>query len=205
MKDGGAYEGRENMEQGTIRRLSPFIATGQILFYVYDLMIRYKAKMKKFGQQGEKTGWTYIELSQDKAQQLLPGNKKSFRVKGKLDELLISKVALLPMGDGSFIMPLKSGVRRQLKKQCGDTLDVALEVDSQAIQPPSDFIECLNDEPKAREHFDSLSRSHQNYFTNYINAAKTDPTKAKRIAESINALAKGWHFGEMMRAKKVNR
>ena len=165
-------------------------------------MLRYKTKIKKFGEQGEKTGWTYIELSAEKAQQLFPGNKKSFRVKGKLDLLEISKIALLPMGEGSFIMPLKATVRKQLKKREGDMIHVFLERDSQELQPPEDFIECLNDEPKAMAHFQSLSRSHQKYYTNYIKGAKTDPTKAKRIAECINALAKGWHFGEMMRAKK---
>ncbi|HTM92770.1 MAG TPA: YdeI/OmpD-associated family protein, partial [Flavisolibacter sp.] len=62
--------------------------------------------------------------------------------------------------------------------------------------------ECLQDEPEAFEYFNSLPKGHQNYFTNWINSAKTDPTKAKRIAATLNALNKKWDFGQMIRAMK---
>ena len=48
-------------------------------------MIRFSAVIKRFGSQGEKTGWTYIEVPQELAVQLQPNSRKSFRVKGKLD------------------------------------------------------------------------------------------------------------------------
>jgi len=63
-------------------------------------MIDFTTTILQFGQQGEKTGWHYIEIPADIAQQLKPGNKKSFRVKGKLDHFSFSGVALLPMGGG---------------------------------------------------------------------------------------------------------
>jgi uncharacterized protein YdeI (YjbR/CyaY-like superfamily) len=63
-------------------------------------------------------------------------------------------------------------------------------------------MECLQDEPEALNYFNSLNKGHQNYFTNWINSAKTDPTKAKRIAATINALNKKWDFGQMIRAMK---
>jgi hypothetical protein len=47
-------------------------------------MVQFTAIIKRFGQQGEKTGWTYIEVPAAMAEQLVPGNRKSFRVKGKL-------------------------------------------------------------------------------------------------------------------------
>ncbi|MEJ0102256.1 MAG: DUF1905 domain-containing protein [Bacteroidota bacterium] len=71
-------------------------------------MVQYTATILQFAEQGEKTGWTYIEIPADIAQKLKPGNKKSFRVKGKLDNHPIKKVALLPMGGGRFIMPLNA-------------------------------------------------------------------------------------------------
>ena len=39
-------------------------------------MISYQTLMLQFDEQGEKTGWTYIEIPTDMAQQLKPGNKK---------------------------------------------------------------------------------------------------------------------------------
>ena len=44
-------------------------------------MIKFTATILKFDKQGEKTGWTYIIIPSEMAQQLYPGNKKSFRVK----------------------------------------------------------------------------------------------------------------------------
>jgi hypothetical protein len=53
------------------------------------------------------------------AGKLMPGNKKSFRVKGKLDDQAIEKMALMPMGEGDFIMALKASIRKTLRKQKG--------------------------------------------------------------------------------------
>ena len=69
-------------------------------------MIRFTTVIERFAKQGEKTGWTYIAVSKEQAGLVNPGIKVSFRVKGKLDAYPVEKIALLPMGDGSFIMPL---------------------------------------------------------------------------------------------------
>ena len=167
-------------------------------------MIKFSATIKKFGQQGEKTGWTYIEIPAKLARQL-SDSKKGFRVKGKLDDYEFSMIALLPMGGGDFIMALNAAMRKAIKKQKGAIVQVKMEVDLNEIKPPEELIECLQDEPEALEYFNSLAKGHQNYFTNWINSAKTDPTKAKRIASTLNALSKKWDFGQMIRAmKKIN-
>ena len=66
-------------------------------------MISFNATIEKFGKQGEKTGWMYIVVPSKVANKLNPGVKKSYRVKGKLDEHAIEKVSLIPMGEGDFI------------------------------------------------------------------------------------------------------
>src|ERR1700753_2084416 len=119
-------------------------------------MIRFTTKILQFGEMGEKTGWSYILVSAELAAKLLPGNKKSFRVKGKLDDHSIEKVALLPMGEGDFIMALKASVRKAIRKQKGDSLQVELEVDKAVIKPPKDLMDCLADEPKALAFFSTL-------------------------------------------------
>jgi len=48
-------------------------------------MISFHAVLQKFGDKGEKTGWTYIEVPAKMAGFLKENNKKSFRVKGKID------------------------------------------------------------------------------------------------------------------------
>jgi hypothetical protein len=166
-------------------------------------MVRFSAVIKKFDRQGEKTGWTYIEIPSKVAKKINSDSKKGFRVKGKVDNYAFSMIALLPMGGGDFIMALNATVRKGIKKQKGATVDVTMEVDTNEIKPPVELIECLQDEPEALEYFNGLTRGHQNYCTNWINSAKTDSTKAKRIAATINALSKQWNFGQMLRAMKT--
>lgn len=167
-------------------------------------MVRFTAAIKKFDSQGEKTGWTYIEVPAAVAKKMNSNNKKGFRVKGKLDNYQFSMIALLPMGGGDFIMALNAAMRKAIKKQKGATVQVAMEVDTNEIKPPAELIECLQDEPEALGYFKGLTKGHQNYFTNWINSAKTEPTKAKRIAATINALSRQWNFGQMLRALKSN-
>jgi len=168
-------------------------------------MVRFNATILQFAEQGEKTGWSYIHIPASIAQQLKPGNKKSFRVKGKLDEYEIKGISLMPMGEGDFIMALKASLRKAIGKNKGAKLSVQLEADNNKLKPPAEFIECLRDEPDALSFYKQLPLSHQNYFTNWIRAAKTDATRARRIAQSVNALAKKFHFGQLLRSLKQDK
>lgn len=168
-------------------------------------MIRYKTTILQFGEQGEKTGWTYIRIPAAFAQKLMPGNKRSFRVKGRLDDHAIKAMALIPMGEGDFIMALNAALRKAIRKRKGDALQVELEVDKKVIVPPKDLLECLADEPRAREYFSTLPKSHQNYFGNWIKAAKTEETRARRIARVVDAMLKKQNYGEMIRAQSQDR
>lgn len=164
--------------------------------------VKFTVTIHKFDKQGEKTGWTYFEIPADIAQQLKPGNKKEFKVKGKLDNYAINRVSLLPMGRGKFIMPLNAVMRRATGKKAGAMLNVQLEADNSEFVFNTDFMVCLADDPAATQFFQSLPGSHQRYFSKWIDSAKTEPTKTKRIAMAINALAKKWGYAEMIRASQ---
>ena len=172
---------------------------------VLHIMIQFIVTIQKFGKQGEKTGWTYIEIPSDIAEQINPGIKKSFRVKGKLDQHRISGVSLLPMGDGKFIMALNAAMRKGIGKRQGAKLDVQLEVDKKAYQLNKDFMECLADEPDAAAFFQSIPRSFQHYFSKWIDSAKTEATQTKRIAQAVSALARKMNFPEMIRSLQKNK
>jgi hypothetical protein len=168
-------------------------------------MIEFSTTILKFDKQGEKTGWTYISIPEKIALQLKSGNKKSFRVKGKLDEHPIEKVALMPMGDGNFIMAINAVMRKGIRKQKGDTLKIQLALDASPILPPSLLIECMEDEPEALEYFNALPQGHRNYFTKWIDSAKTEATKAKRIALVIKTMIRKMDFGAMLREERDER
>lgn len=165
-------------------------------------MVEYTTTILQFAEQGEKTGWTYIEIPADIAQQLLPGNKKSFRVKGSLDEYQFQGTSLLPMGGGKFILPLNASVRKKIHKRKGAMLRVKLLVDPKPLTTPDWMIECLADEPTALSYFNGLPKSHQNYFIKWIESAKTEPTRTRRLAQAVTAFTRKFNFGEMMRMNK---
>lgn len=169
-------------------------------------MVEYKTTILKFDNQGEKTGWTYIEVPADVAEQL-SDSKKSFRVKGKLDKHIIKQMALLPMGRGNFIMPLKADLRKAIGKKHGAQIVVSLAFDKEDFKFAEDFIACLEDEPKAIAYFKKLTGSHQKYFSKWIDSAKTEETKVKRITMAVNALARNMGYPEMLResqGKKIS-
>ena len=67
------------------------------------------------------------------------------------------------------------------------------------------FLICLADEPAALEFFNSLARGHRNYFSKWIESAKTEETKANRIARAVTALSRKLGYPEMMRMGKEER
>jgi hypothetical protein len=166
-------------------------------------MIEFDTIMLQFAEQGEKTGWTYIDIPADIAQQLKPNIRTSFRVRGMLDSVPVSGMALMPMGEGNFIMALRAEVRKKLHKNAGATLHVCVEEDTEyKVDVPDDLQACFDFEPEAVDFFYSLPKSHREYFIKWINQAKTSETRAKRIVNTVNAMLRKWKYNEMLRAMK---
>jgi len=166
-------------------------------------MIEFNTIILQFAEQGEKTGWSYIDIPADLAQQLKPDNKKSFRVRGMLDGFAVKGMALMPMGEGNFIMALKAEVRKGIHKNAGAMLHVSIEEDTEyQVEVPDDLQECFDFEPESLDFFNSLPKSHRDYFIKWIDGAKTNETRAKRIVNTVNAMLRKWRYNDMMRAMK---
>ena len=165
-------------------------------------LIRIKTTILKFGSQGEKTGWSYIVIPADAAEKLCPGNRRGFRTKGKLDSYVFSGKSLIPLGKGEFIFTVDAKIRKAIGKRAGAMVDLQIAFDKTDYQMNAEFMQCLSEEPEAEAFFNTLTGSHQRYFSKWIESAKTVDTRAKRIAQSINAFMKKQGFQEMMRANK---
>jgi uncharacterized protein DUF1905/bacteriocin resistance YdeI/OmpD-like protein len=163
-------------------------------------MIHFNTTIEKFDKKGEKTGWTYIEISAAQANKLKPGYKVTFRVKGTLDQFAFEKVAILPMGDGNFIMPLNATIRKAIGKKHGDKVKVVMEADERKMIISPDLMACLKEDPDAMKFFKSLPGSHQLYFSKWIESAKTSQTKTRRIVTCMVAFGKKLGYSEMMRS-----
>ncbi len=163
-------------------------------------MIKFTAILEKFGKKGEKTGWTYILIPQEVTEKIKPNTRKSFRVKGKLDQFPVQQVSLLPMGDGDFILPLNAAMRKGIGKTKGMKLTVSLEEDKGEITLDTDLIACIKEDNMANKVFMGMPPSHQKYYSKWIESAKTPETKARRIAAAITALNEKISFGEMLKS-----
>lgn len=169
-------------------------------------MITFSAEILKFGSKGEKSGWSYIEIPKELAEQIKPDHRKSFRVKGTIDQEKVNGLALTPMGEGDFILALKAPLRKKIKKEEGAFVRLTLEEDKDfKIEMPEDLEICLAEEAIWLARFLALAKSHQHYFINWINQAKAEETRAKRIALTLEAMEKQLDFGAMIRMDKARR
>ena len=75
----------------------------------------------------------------------------------------------------------------------GDEVDVDIELDTapREVTVPDDFAKALDAEPAARRAFDGLSYSNQSWHALQIDGAKSQETRQRRIARSVDALREG--------------
>jgi hypothetical protein len=75
----------------------------------------------------------------------------------------------------------------------GDEVDVEIELDTapRQVTVPPDFASALDAEPNARRTFEGLSYSNKSWHVLQIEGAKTDKTRQRRIARSVEALKAG--------------
>lgn len=139
--------------------------------------------MEKYPGKG---GWTYIIISE------IPKTERSrggfVRVKGMVDEIPINGYNLFPMKDGRMFFPIKSGIRKKIKKEAGDHIKVVLYRDSEPTHIPGELLECLRDEPRASKLFHQLPETEKRQYIDWIYEAKKDTTRAERIASLINTM-----------------
>jgi len=100
----------------------------------------------------------------------------------------------MPMGNGKLFLPVRAEIRKAIGKTEGDTIHVILYADNSLIEIPEEFLLCLEDEPPAKQFFFKLTESEQSFYVKWIEDAKQEATKTKRIAESITRLMKKEKF-----------
>jgi hypothetical protein len=70
-------------------------------------------------------------------------------------------------------------------------VDIVLDTEPRTVTLPADFAAALDAEPRARATFESLSNSNRGWHVSSIEGAKTDETRQRRIAKSVEALREG--------------
>jgi hypothetical protein len=94
---------------------------------------------------------------------------------------------------GVFMVSLSAEHRAGAGVGGGDQVEVDLELDSapREVTVPPELVAALDAEPAARATFDGLSYSNKSWHVLQVTGAKTEETRQRRIARSVEALKQG--------------
>jgi bifunctional DNA-binding transcriptional regulator/antitoxin component of YhaV-PrlF toxin-antitoxin module len=97
-----------------------------------------------------------------------------------------------PMG-GEFWIPVSAEVRERSGVAAGDEIEVEVQLDSEPreVTVPPDLAEALAADADAQRFFDGLSYSNKRRLVLQIEGAKTDETRQRRIAKTVEGLREG--------------
>ena len=95
--------------------------------------------------------------------------------------------------DGVYMIGVSAEHRAGAGVNGGDEVDIDLELDTapRVVEVPEDFGAALDAVPAARQTFEGLSYSNKSWHVLQINGAKSDETRQRRIAKSVEALKDG--------------
>lgn len=97
----------------------------------------------------------------------------------------------MPMGKGQLFLPVKTEIRKKIKKQEGDYVHILLYADDNPYKIPEEILDCLkNEDPVILETFSALKEGEQKVYIDWIYSAKKEETRAERIIEMIRKLEK---------------
>ncbi len=94
---------------------------------------------------------------------------------------------------GQFMVGVSAEHRAGAGVAGGDEVDVDIELDTapRVVTVPPDLAAALDAEPAARRTFDALSYSNKSWHVLQVSGAKTDETRQRRIAKSVEVLKTG--------------
>ncbi|MCB0277915.1 MAG: DUF1905 domain-containing protein [Calditrichaeota bacterium] len=114
-------------------------------------------------------------------------SKKRIPVKVEIDGIAY-RSTIVHM-HGHFLIPVNKGIRDQIKKNGGETVSVKLSKDSElrVIEIPSTLKKQM-EAAGILEKFNKLSFTHQKEYVQWIDEAKKQETRERRIAKMIEMI-----------------
>lgn len=154
-------------------------------------LINKKYLLQKYPGKG---GWTFAAIDK-----ITLSEKKPFgyiKVKGTIDGFPIENYHLMPMKTGKLFMPVRSEIRKKIRKESGDFVHIVLFADHTVYQIPEEFLLCLDDDTEAKKIFLKLTRGQQKQYTDWIFSAKGIETKTERIVKALSQIKLGKRFDQ---------
>lgn len=100
---------------------------------------------------------------------------------------------LVRMGTECHLLLILKSIREQVGRTFGDEVKVSVELDveERVVTVPAELKRAFKSDKEAKTFFDKLSYTHQREYVMWINEAKKDETRQRRIAKTIEMLKKG--------------
>jgi hypothetical protein len=127
----------------------------------------------------------YIEFPYDVFE--LFGKKGQVKVKVLIDKTVTYRGSLANMGLGCHVLGITREIRNKLNKSYGDTLEIELQQDFEPREViiPKDAGDLFINNPIAKAFFDTLSYTNRKEYISWIESAKKEETRKKRLSELI--------------------
>ena len=94
---------------------------------------------------------------------------------------------------GEFLVGLNAAVREGAGVQAGDTVavEVALDTAPREVEVPEALGVALEGDREARAAFDALAYTHRKEYARWIDEAKREETRRRRVVQALEMLKKG--------------
>lgn len=94
---------------------------------------------------------------------------------------------------GEFLVGLSREVRKSAGAQAGDTVDVALELDTapREVEVPVALASALSGDRQAKAAFEKLAFTHRKEYARWVTEAKREETRERRVAKALERLREG--------------
>ena len=103
---------------------------------------------------------------------------------------IFTGVPLRQWGGGSHVLGVRKDILQALGKTHGDNIKVVIEPDTapRVVTVPRDLQKLLVENPKEKAFFEKLSYTHRKEYINWIESAKKDETRQRRLQKSLRML-----------------
>jgi len=100
---------------------------------------------------------------------------------------------LVRMGSECHMLLILKPIREQIGKTFGDEIQVSVELDTEerVIEIPKDLMKELKKDKEAKTFFDKLSYTHKKEYVKWIEEAKKEETRQRRVVKTVEMLKKG--------------
>lgn len=148
-----------------------------------------KMPLQKFKTTMQKMGAWTIAITPIDVRKVF-GRAGHVRVKGTIDGFPFDDTSLMPMGTGEHCLAIKSVIRKAIRKEANDTIEIILEEDFAELKIPTELKEAFKASPEAKKMFEAYSPSHKRNYTKYVSESKNKETRARRAVNSILRIEK---------------